>query len=665
MDLTLKDRTVLLGLPSSVSQQDDPLGTGVFLRCAAEKPAARHEFEVGRAGDWQRFTCTHRHCLFFMSAKAGRDVAAIPVETQSLLVELTGGGFALFLPLLDGPFRASLQGRSDGVLVLTVETGDPAVAGDAATALFVAVGENPFALMEAAARSVMQTMRTGRLREDKPVPDFADLFGWCTWDAFYQDVTHDKVRLGLESFTAGGVKPAFLILDDGWQSVGKSPTDESRLTAFAANGKFPGDLGPTVRMAREEFGVRSFLVWHAFLGYWGGVAAAAFPQYRVRDIHQIFSAGMQTLLSESQKQAIYINGLVAPEDIFRFYQDYHRHLRLQGVDGVKVDCQAVLEVIARGCGGRVAMMRVYHAALEGAAQTQFGGRLINCMSCSNDMIFSALNSTVTRSSTDFAPNDGSSHGKHLYANALASFWMGEFVLPDWDMFQSGHPSGAFHAAARAISGGPVYVSDKPDAHDFTLLRKLVLSDGTVPRTLRPARPTRRCLFLDPTRDECLLTVFSRNGFSGVIGAFNLHAPDTGKEIAGAIRPTDVEGLSGDRFAVYAHHSGALVPRVAGEDTPIVLGPLGCEVFTVAPIVDGFAPIGLTDKINSGGTIRSLRAGRSWVAIELRDGGEFLAWCERAPKEVRVDRSPVEFRCDGQALRVRIAASGQHELEVMW
>ena len=32
-------------------------------------------------------------------------------------------------------------------------------------------------------------------------------------------------------------------------------------------------------------------------------------------------------------------------------------------------------------------------------------------------------------------------------------------------------------SARAISGGPVYVSDKPGSHDFDLLRKLVLPDG--------------------------------------------------------------------------------------------------------------------------------------------------------------------------------------------
>ena len=61
--------------------------------------------------------------------------------------------------------------------------------------------------------------------------------------------------------------------------------------------------------------------------------------------------------------------------------------------------------------------------------------------------------------------------------------MGQIIRPDWDMFQSDHACAAFHAAARAICGGPVYVSDSLGSHDFDLLRRLVFSDGTMPRCL--------------------------------------------------------------------------------------------------------------------------------------------------------------------------------------
>lgn len=38
------------------------------------------------------------------------------------------------------------------------------------------------------------------------------------------------------------------------------------------------------------------------------------------------------------------------------------------------------------------------------------------------------------------------------------------VPADWDMFSSRHVAADIHAAARAVSGGPVYVSDAPGSH---------------------------------------------------------------------------------------------------------------------------------------------------------------------------------------------------------
>ena len=76
-----------------------------------------------------------------------------------------------------------------------------------------------------------------------------DLFGWCTWDAFYQEVTQEGVEAGLQSLAAGGAPAKFVIIDDGWQSVGlDQPAGGAaaaampslmRLTAIRENSKFP------------------------------------------------------------------------------------------------------------------------------------------------------------------------------------------------------------------------------------------------------------------------------------------------------------------------------------------------------------------------------------------------------------------------------------------
>lgn len=75
------------------------------------------------------------------------------------------------------------------------------------------------------------------------------------------------------------------------------------------------------------------------------------------------------------------------------------------------------------------------------------------------------------------------------------------LQPDWDMFHSKHPAALLHATARVVSGGGIYVSDKPGAHDFALLHRLVLPNGCVLRPQLPGRPTKDILFADVLKDN--------------------------------------------------------------------------------------------------------------------------------------------------------------------
>ncbi len=678
--LSVKGAIILTGLPSTTTLIDDPNGVGVFVHCVHEKPLARLVFPLGELSGIARLTFAHRYEPFWMTAKVGVRAGDVLPETQFLLCEREDKSVVLFAPILDGDFRACLQGAGEKGLELVVESNDPSVCTTEAVCLFIAAHKNPYLLMEWAAESVMARMQTGRLRRHKLLPEFANQFGWCTWDAFYQDVSQDKVAVGLESFRKGGIQLRLLILDDGWQSVRKRPSGETRLTAFAANEKFPDGLAPMVRMAKEEYGLQTFLVWHALNGYWGGVDEDLMAEYDVRPVPRRFAPGIlhhrPMLNTQWWGETV---GLVSGKAIYRFFQDYHRYLRKQGVDGVKVDTQATIEGIAAGEGGRVRLMRNYHEALEGSVNTHFDGNLINCMSCANDMLYAALNSNITRTSTDFWPNKPESHGEHLYVNALVSLWFGEFVHPDWDMFQSGHEMGAFHAMGRAVSGSPVYVSDKPDTHNFDVLRKLVLPDGTVLRSPNPGRPTRDCLFHDPTKEDVLLKIFNRNWSElrgGVVGVFNAryHAPDQPPtagdaanvdkvslsdiaapnavvqeeaSMAGYVSPSDIDGIPGEQYVVFRHSTGECRVLNLEERWQFELPALTGDVFTTASIRDGFAPVGLADMYNSGGAI--LQCGflktigaQQRISLRVRGEGRFLAWSEKRPATILIDDNSQPF-----------------------
>jgi len=653
-------------LLSSADILPDPQGVGVFVRFSASQPDSRLIFPVGKM-EITRFMACRRHDPFWMIPEAGVRLGQTPAETQSLLVEMDDSTCVILIPLVDSPLRGALRGSGENSLELVAETGDPQVVANSMVGLFVAAGENPYALVAAAARSVAARLGGVRLRVQKQLPGFVDQFGWCTWDAFYQHVSHDLVRQGLQSFIEGGVQPKLLILDDGWQTVHETPENERRLSAFAANEKFPGDLGTTVQMAKHEFGIETFLVWHAIMGYWAGVDGESLPAYDVHSMPHSYSPDILDNVPDLPNWFGKHVGVPSVSAIHHFYNDYHRHLRLQGVDGVKVDNQASVEGLAAGSGGRVAMMQTCHEALEGSAQVHFKGNLINCMSCSNDMIYSTLNSILTRTSTDFWPNRPDTHGLHLYTNAQVGMWFGEFIQSDWDMFQSAHEMGAFHAAGRAVSGGPVYVSDKPDEHNFDVLRKLVLPDGRVLHACGVGRPTRDCLFHDVTKEDVLLKVFNVNAAgSGVIGVFNCRHGGAKGEISGVVSPMDVDSPSFDQtaelYAVYVHNARQLRLLKRVETWQVTLAPSGFEIFTIVPVIDGFAPIGLPDYYNSGGVVEEWQQVLPDIyTLRVCGSGRFLAYSQSRPVSITANGARVPFTFDEQAGRLEFLVTAKQIL----
>jgi raffinose synthase len=238
------------------------------------------------------------------------------------------------------------------------------------------------------------------------------------------------------------------------------------------------------------------------------------------------------------------------------------------------------------------------------------------------------------------------------------------MLPDWDMFQSGHEWGAFHAAGRAVSGGPVYVSDKPGEHDVELLGKLVCGDGSVLRCDAPGLPTLDTLLVDPTRSPVPMKIWNRIGAAGLLGAFHALHDSSGQPlpVSGSVSPSDVVGLGDGPFACFAHRAGTLERLQASETRPVSLEARQWELFTFVPIRAGFAPIGLVDKLNSAGAIAALSPPRPpdgvW-RLSLRDAGTFLAYAERAPRRVAFEGEELSFEHDAGTgrLSVRVPTAG--------
>ncbi|MCL4254339.1 MAG: hypothetical protein KJ043_11240, partial [Anaerolineae bacterium] len=234
----------------------------------------------------------------------------------------------------------------------------------------------------------------------------------------------------------------------------------------------------------------------------------------------------------------------------------------------------------------------------------------------------------------------------------------QFLHPDWDMFQSGHPVGAFHAAGRAVSGSPIYVSDKPDAHDFNLLKKLVLPDGRVMRPIGIGTPTADCLFHDPTQEAILLKIENQNVVGKVIGIFNAH--HEGDIIIDAIHPAHWY----EDVMVYAHNSGTFTRyRKADERLEIALPPLGYEILTIIPITNGIAPIGLVEMFNSAGAITLQGIYGDTHRWRVRGQGKFVIYAENKPKTITYNAQNLDYTYDETSKLVTFHLAGDGVLEL--
>jgi len=670
------DRALLQGVGPEVGMEADALGNGVFLTVVLPNGGTSQRVHVtlGALPALDRFTATNLGYgepfwrrpkdtslgePYWMVPHAGTTLSLVQPQTQWLLARRTDGLYLMLVPLDNESMVFQLEGAADDTLKLLGETNDAFTLSAGGLALFAMTGMDPYDLIARGAQSVAKRMGA-KLRIQKKMPAFADHFGWCTWDTFGADISHDNVRKGLDSFASAGVKPRLLILDDGWLSSEPCKLGGRRLTSFEANAKFPGGLKVTVEMAKKEYGITDFLVWHAVCGYWSGIDKTAFAEFAPQEV--ILRGGRHLNVNWIMDWVGVSNGLVHPRKVRKFYDAFHAFLKAQGVDGVKVDNQGALQYMGDGQGGRVALFRAFRAAMEHSVKKQFNGALINCMGHPQENWYRLTTSNLMRTSMDYWSNPAS-HGQHLYANALVCLWFGEFTFGDWDMFQSEQAMGGFHAAGRAVSGGPVYVSDRTDGHDVAVLKKLVCSDGTVPRCLDPGRPTLDCLFSDVTQEPVLLKIFNRNACGSVVGVFNAnyHAnPSEKVTLRGTVRPSDVPATQGDEFVVYAQTTGRWARVKRTEGLALELDEGGYEVATVVPVVSGTAVIGLTNFFNASGAVRSVKRKEKMVTVDLRDGGDYRSVCATRPEMVRVDGTPAIFKYgeDG-LLSVSVEGAGAH------
>ncbi|HTE31430.1 MAG TPA: Sip1-related alpha-galactosidase [Chryseolinea sp.] len=643
---------VLLNVIAGGRHINDTLASGVFFSAI---PQFKKSVVLWRYKPWNSWTKP-------ISLNAAEEMPADDV--QFFYWQYEDGGYGAAVPLNGNGFRTTIgnNGNRWGSKALTYAI---TKVTDTIPALAVAFGNDPFELFERIYRISLQAMgKEENLLALKKFPEPFNYIGWCTWNASSngKNLNEQLLLKAAKSFSDNHFPLGWMLIDDGWFQ-----NNDKRLQSYRPNPKqFPKGFKPVLDELKNNYGIKYMGVWHTINGLWNGIDPGS--QLGKRFAPEMFT-WTQKINPDRDSTGVYSFIKPDSDSLNIFFDEWHRYLKLEGFDFVKIDNQVVIERMARGNYPIFSLSDSIHKALYRSVKKYFNNAILNCMDMTAEAYFNFGSTAVARSEEDYFPyKPGETydlqHGNaaaHVLQAVYNSIYFGQMVYPDFDIFQSHNPNAIFHAIARAINCGPIYITDNVGEQDFSVLRPLVYSDGRIIRSETPLLPTRDCLF--QVQDASLFKASSSVRDAGLLGVWN--AADVDK-VKGMIQPRDVRNLKGNDFVVYEYFSKKLVRASYNDSFAVSLGRMGYRLYDIVPLRNGFAALGLINKYNSAATILSQQVTARHARIVLYEGGNFGAYCPRRPSKVSVNGKPIsDFHFSDHFLTLEVPVKPHPSIEIKW
>jgi raffinose synthase len=585
-------------------------------------------------------------------------------DVQFFYWQYADGTYGAAMPLSGKGYRTTL-GNNNGLFGAKSVRYAKANPGNNIPQMAIGFGNDPYKLFRDIYRTGLTAIgKSDNLIDNKTFPKQLDYIGWCTWNSsdLGKHLDEEHVVAGVKTFTDNKFPLGWVIIDDGWFD-----NKGAQLNSLLPDPKkFPKGFKSMNDRLKSECGIREMGLWHAFNGYWNGINPESKLGQYYKDEMFSWSQKPNPTDHDSVKRVTY--HFIKPESdsLATFYSNWHQMMREQGFTFLKVDNQLVVERMAVDNYPIFDLSEKMHQALYTSIFDQFDGAVINCMNMTADAYLNFDKSSVARAVEDYFPAyEGGVGYKLEKGNAAAHLLMGfynslyfqQMVYPDFDMFESHNPDAVFHAVARAINNGPVYVTDKPGQQNFDVLRPLCFSNGKLIRATHPLTPSRDCLF--NMQQPVPFKAFSFAGKAGLLGVWNMADADT---VSGFVSAADIEGLEGDKFVAFEHFSRQFQSVDKSTQLPIGLARMGCQLYYFLPVVKNVAVIGLLEKYNAPGTVSSIEVLDNSVSLKVADYGTLALVTPAKPNSVKVNGGDVDYTfenglCCVQIPHVNDVASG--------
>lgn len=558
------------------------------------------------------FMASYNHSKYWCKPEFGNKMSDIPTNTQLLIIEKKDGNFLAIVPVVNDTYKCVLEGGENNITAKIFSWCEN-IYSCRGLAFMYAQGSNPFELVKNCVESALEILESGtRTRMQRRFPDVFEYLGWCSWDSMQIRVDEKGILEKCDEFKTKNTPVKWAILDDMWAYVrdfyNQDYNDFHEMLMLMLSSslyhidadpiRFPNGLKGCISKIKE-YGIKVG-VWMPVTGYWRGID----PNGKAYEL-------LKDYLIEDE------NGYFVPDwhtdKAYMYFKTFHNFYRKCGAEFIKTDNQSIISTYYKNLApvGRVA--KEYHSAMEASAGEHFDNAMINCMGTAPEDVWSRSVSPISRCSDDFKPEDKKWFSSHILQCAYSSVLLGQFYWCDWDMWWTDDSQAKKNSLMRAVSGGPIYVSDKIGRTKPEILMPLCLNNGKILRCDRPGIPTIDCIAKNPTTSKEALKIQNIAGDYGIMAVVNIDKNEG--EVKAKICKNMIDGLFGEEYAVYEHYSKEVRILKGDEFFETTLSsPDDYRLYIFAPLKDGFAAIGRTDKFISPKTIKYVD-GKKIVLVE--------------------------------------------------
>lgn len=563
---------------------------------------------------------------------------------DALLLELANGEY-LFAKAVAGSNSLSwLQVNDNGSLTLYVSTLGKDNLKPQVPLLLIHQGEDLYSAIRQAYQALMKNTEVPDLKS-RTAKEYFEAFrylGWCTWEHYHDDIDESRIISDMDAIEASGIPIRYILIDDGHLA-----NKNRQLTSFTPDSRrFPSGW-KNIMSRKKDDKIKWMGLWYSLSGYWMGLSPDnEFPQ----TIRQTLYRHNACLLPG--KDSTHIRS---------FYHYYVSTLKGHGFDFLKVDNQAFTLPLYMGGNESIRRATECNRSLEAETHQQNMG-LMNCMAQNVVNTDHTLYSNSTRVSIDYKKYDENMAKSHLFQSYTNTLLLGQTVWPDHDMFHSCDTiCGALMARSKAISGGPVYLSDSPEDFIKENIFPLIDEQGKLFRPEAPAVPLPESILTNPLwSGKAYRVAASTPNEAMTLICYNLNASPQHQQVKATIRKEDYslrnrfeKASSGREERVLLYDWESQGAEELSDSATFLLTGFTDKLFHLCPIRKGWAVIGIQEKFLSPATVQILSLTDNQLELNVLCAGTLKVWIEKAgkqelrnisidqPKKIVIEKYPIK------------------------